>query len=46
MILEKYGMFVNFNKMLVWRNFLFFVILGGEFLLNYIKNFEDGRCYF
>lgn len=24
----------------------FFVILGGEFLLNHIKRPEDGRCYF
>lgn len=46
MILEKHGMLANSNKTLVWRNFLFPAISGGEFLLNHIKNPEDGRCYF
>ena len=39
-------MLANSNKTLVWRNFLFLAISGGEFLLNHIKNPEDGRCYF
>ena len=39
-------MLANSNETLVWRNFLFPAISGGEFLLNHIKNPEDGRCYF